>query len=276
MFRRTLLTRGLLDALLPAAGPPTVFTKRQVVPHGVDTVFGVVRDVARYQDYLPYVKGSVVTRRLSDDVFEARLDVGFAMYSESYTSRVTATPAGASSPPADADAAAADAAVDAPARICSEAVDSGVFDTLRSTWEFRPVEGGKEEGGEGGGATEVSFTLAYSVSNPVLRVPIGAAFPEAAEMQVAALEARCRTLAARRERGEAARTAAAQVAEREGEECAAAAAAAAAVSSTGGGAFEEAVALFQAARSVAARAGLSEEEVAKAIALSGTAATPSK
>ena len=267
MFRRTLLTRGLLDALLPASGPPTVFTKRQIVPHGVNTVYSVVRDVARYQDYLPYVKGSVVTRHISDDVFEARLDVGFAMYSESYTSRVTATPAG-SPPPADA-VGGVGGGVDTPARICSEAVDSGVFDTLRSTWEFTPVEGeGEEECG--GGATEVSFTLAYSVSNPVLRVPIGAAFPEAAEMQVAALEARCRTLAARRAREETAQ-AAAQVARREGGEGAVATAAAAA--STGGGAaFEEAVALFRAARSVAGRAGLSEEEVAKAIALSGTTA----
>ena len=142
---------------------PKTFKKQKIVEFSPKQVFHVIGDVAMYKEFLPYIRDSVVTRRISDTEFEAELGVGFSMFSENYTSKVTLRP---------------------DSEITSVAVDSTVFSELLTTWRFAPHPKG----------CEVDFSISYVVSNPFLKIAIDTSFPEAVEMQVAALERRCASL----------------------------------------------------------------------------------
>lgn len=67
---------------------PTRLTERRRLSIPVATMFDVVLDVDRYNEFLPYCVGSKVTRRNSPSSFEADLVIGFGTVNASYTSVV--------------------------------------------------------------------------------------------------------------------------------------------------------------------------------------------
>ncbi|KAJ9458344.1 Coenzyme Q-binding protein COQ10 [Diplonema papillatum] len=160
-YRRTLPHRAFMD-MFQSSVRPRVFHKKKIVPHTCEEVFRVVSDVAKYKEYLPYVKDSVVTKRLDKNSFEARLTIGFSMgLEEQYTSRVKAVEA---------------------LSVTSEALDSSYFSTLTSDWEFRPIDSA---------SCSVAFTLTYAAKNPVVRLTIDSAIADLADKQIRALQQRC-------------------------------------------------------------------------------------
>ena len=80
--------------------------ERRMLPFSVDQCYNVVADVAKYNQFVPWVKKSTILTpshqhdliRLNENnsgqeyKFDAELEVGFSMFSERYTSHVTAVP----------------------------------------------------------------------------------------------------------------------------------------------------------------------------------------
>eukprot|EP01060_Flectonema_neradi_P041237 TRINITY_DN9724_c0_g1_i1.p1 TRINITY_DN9724_c0_g1~~TRINITY_DN9724_c0_g1_i1.p1 ORF type:complete len:227 (+),score=25.04 TRINITY_DN9724_c0_g1_i1:38-718(+) len=150
---------------------PEVFHKSKTVPFPVETVFGVVADVAKYEEFLPYVSKSVVVSgkpyipgTTEEARFSATLSVGFQLYSEGYTSDVVAIPY---------------------SEITSVALDSSTFSHLTSHWTFTRINGD---------SCQINFKLEHLASNTLFRLTAGQTISEVAECQVAAIETRCRQL----------------------------------------------------------------------------------
>ena len=61
-----------------------VFSSTKLVKHAPDVLFNVVKDVARYDEFVPFCASSRVVRAVSPTRFEAELEVGFKVFSETY------------------------------------------------------------------------------------------------------------------------------------------------------------------------------------------------
>ena len=71
----------------------TAHRETRILPYTADLMYAVVADVEKYPQFLPWVTGLRIVRRLSDTVFDAEMRVGFGGLSERYISRVTLDPA---------------------------------------------------------------------------------------------------------------------------------------------------------------------------------------
>jgi coenzyme Q-binding protein COQ10 len=63
-------------------------TDTKIVPFSPEEMFDVVADVDQYKHFLPFCMDSQVLRRPNENVMEAKLKIGFHIFTESYTSRV--------------------------------------------------------------------------------------------------------------------------------------------------------------------------------------------
>lgn len=140
---------------------PTHAEKR-VLPYEPAQLFDLVADVAQYPHFLPWVIAARVTRR-EGDVFYADLVIGFKMFRESFTSRVTAA---------------------RPDHIHVEYI-SGPMRYLSNHWRFID---------NGDGTTTIDFYLDFEFKNPLLQKVVGVLFHEAVRRMVSAFEARAQVL----------------------------------------------------------------------------------
>ena len=136
---------------------PTHAEKR-LLPHKPEQLFDLVADVDRYPEFLPWC----VAARVSDrhgDVLRADLVIGFKMFREKFTSKVTLA---------------------RPGRIDVEYF-RGPFRYLNNHWIFTP---------EGEGSCIIDFYVDFEFRSRLLQRLIGPVFNEAVRRMVRAFETR--------------------------------------------------------------------------------------
>ena len=132
------------------------------LPYSAEQMFDLVADVARYQEFLPWV---VATRVRSDSETEMVADmlVGFKQLREKFTSRVVKQ---------------------RPDRIEVHYLDGPMKD-LDNRWLFRPLPDG---------GCEVDFCVEFTFRNAVFEALAGQYFDRAFRKMVSAFESRAHTL----------------------------------------------------------------------------------
>jgi coenzyme Q-binding protein COQ10 len=143
----------------------TTHKESRTLPYTADVMYAIVADVEKYPQFLPWVTGLRVVRRISDTAFDAEMRVGFAGLSERYVSRVTLDPAAHT--------------------IDVVKTQGGPFRRLENHWRFTP----KTES-----TCEVSFAIAFEFKNPILNAVAGRAFQTVMLQMASAFEARARVL----------------------------------------------------------------------------------
>ena len=147
---------------------PTHAEKR-VMPHSAEQMYGLIADVGRYPEFLPWCAAARVReiRPLSDgagEVMDADLVISFKLFRERFGSRVTLRPQ---------------------ARIIDVEYLDGPFKYLNNHWEFIP---------KGDGACEVDFFVDFEFRSALLQRVIGVVFGEAMHRIVRAFERRAEDL----------------------------------------------------------------------------------
>ena len=147
---------------------PTHAEKR-VMPHSAEQMYGLIADVGRYPEFLPWCAAARVreTRPLSDgtgEIMDADLVISFKLFRERFGSRVTLRPE---------------------ARIIDVEYLDGPFKYLNNHWEFIP---------KGENACEVDFFVDFEFRSALLQRVIGVVFGEAMHRIVRAFERRAEDL----------------------------------------------------------------------------------
>lgn len=141
---------------------PTHAEKRSL-PFSPDQLFGLVADVEKYPEFLPWCVGARIRKR-DGDVFFADLVIGFKMIRERYTSKVVLDPQGG--------------------RIDVHYTE-GPFQHLNNHWIFHPTPDG---------GTIIDFYVDFEFRSKLLQKVIGTLFNEAVKLMVSAFEKRAQQL----------------------------------------------------------------------------------
>ena len=123
-----------------------------LVPHSPAQMFGLVRDVHRYPEFLPWVQGAEVHEN-AETVQVATLDVKVAGLSRRFTTRNALVPN----------------------ESLAMELERGPFDELSGRWEFRPL---------GGDGTRVSLDLSFHLPGSMLMLPFQRGFGRVADRMV--------------------------------------------------------------------------------------------
>jgi coenzyme Q-binding protein COQ10 len=135
--------------------------EQRILPYTPEQLFDLVADVERYPEFLPWCVGARVRER-RDNLIVADLLIGFRMFRERFTSKVTLA---------------------RPRRI-DVAYSDGPFRYLDNHWIFEPVDGG----------CRIDFFVDFEFRSAILQKLIGVLFNEAVRRMVAAFETRAQQL----------------------------------------------------------------------------------
>ena len=132
------------------------------LPYSPEQLFDLVADVARYDEFLPWVV-AVRIRSSSEQETIADLVVGFSAFKERFTSRVVK---------------------DRPDRICVDYVE-GPLKYLHNEWEFqRAADGG----------TDLHFSVDFAFKSRLFETLAGSMFDRALRRMTGAFEQRAAAL----------------------------------------------------------------------------------
>lgn len=134
----------------------------RVLPYSREQMFDLVADVARYEEFLPWVIATRV-RSNSDTEMTADMVVGFKSLRESFTSRITKQ---------------------RPEFLDVQYVDGPLRD-LDNRWNFEPLPDG---------SCKIDFAVDFTFKNRVFEALAGQYFDRAFRKMVAAFEDRAREL----------------------------------------------------------------------------------
>jgi len=132
------------------------------LPYTPEQLFALVADVARYDEFLPWVV-AVRVRSSSETETVADLIVGFNAFKERFTSRVIKQ---------------------APARICVDYVE-GPLKYLHNEWHFEPAADG---------GTDIRFSVDFAFKSRLFETLAGAMFDRALRRMTGAFEQRAAAL----------------------------------------------------------------------------------
>ncbi len=132
------------------------------LPYSPAQLFDLVADVARYDEFLPWVV-AVRVRSSSEAETVADLVVGFNAFKERFTSRVTKQP---------------------PQRIVVDYID-GPLKYLKNEWRFEPAPDG---------GTKVFFSVDFAFKSRLFESLAGAMFDRALRRMTGAFEQRAAAL----------------------------------------------------------------------------------
>jgi coenzyme Q-binding protein COQ10 len=135
--------------------------ERRVLPYTPQQLYDLVKDVEKYPAFLPWCVAARIRER-SDRLIVADLAIGFRMFRERFTSKVTLSPDTADGPRIDT------------------AYADGPFKHLENRWIFRPHEQG----------CEIDFYVEFEFRSRLLQATIELLFHEAVRRMVAAFEGR--------------------------------------------------------------------------------------
>ena len=133
--------------------------EQRLLPYRVEQMFDLVADIERYPEFLPWCVACRITRR-ENEVIWGDLMIGFRVFRESFTSRVT---------------------LDHPDRI-DVAYINGPFRYLNNHWRFIPSDDGA--------ATLIDFYIDFEFRSRMLQKVAGTVFNEAVGRMVTAFEHR--------------------------------------------------------------------------------------
>jgi coenzyme Q-binding protein COQ10 len=137
-------------------------SETRYLPYTPEQLFELVADVARYDEFLPWVV-AVRVRSSSEQETIADLVVGFNAFKERFTSRVVK---------------------ERPARICVDYVE-GPLKYLHNEWKFdRAPDGG----------TNVGFSVDFAFKSRLFETLAGAMFDRALRRMITAFEQRAAAL----------------------------------------------------------------------------------
>lgn len=146
------------------------FSVSRSVPYTAEQVFAIARDVARYKEFLPLVKRSIVRGAKTDaqglEHFEGELTVAYdkLRIEEVMTSRVT---------------------VDPQALTVTARSDQGPVKHLVSEWKIVPT---------GDNRCDINFTVDYALKSKMLQMVLSGMFDMAVRKVMSAFEERARVL----------------------------------------------------------------------------------
>ena len=146
------------------------FSVSRSVPYTAEQVFAIARDVARYKEFLPLVKRSIVRGAKTDDQgnehFEGELTVAYdkLRIEEVMTSRVIVDPA---------------------ALTVTARSDQGPVKHLVSEWKIVPT---------GDNRCDINFTVDYTLKSKMLQMVLSGMFDMAVRKVMSAFEERARAL----------------------------------------------------------------------------------
>ena len=135
--------------------------ERRALPYTPEQMYALVADVGRYPEFLPWCRAARVTLR-DGDVLHADLVIGFKIFRERFTSKVTLSP---------------------PDRIHVEYI-KGPMRHLNNHWRFEPHDKG----------CIIDFYVDFEFRSALLQGAIGLLFNEAVRRMVAAFETRAKAL----------------------------------------------------------------------------------
>ncbi len=135
--------------------------ERRALPYTPEQMYALVADVERYPDFLPWCRAARITRR-DGDVLYADLVIGFKIFRERFTSKVTLSP---------------------PDSVHVDYV-KGPMRHLNNHWHFEPHDDG----------CVIDFHVDFEFRSRLLQGAIGLLFNEATRRMVAAFERRAKAL----------------------------------------------------------------------------------
>ena len=135
--------------------------EQKVLPYTPEQLFALVADIERYPEFLPWCVGARIRER-RDTVILADLIIGFSMFRERFTSRVT---------------------LNRPHRI-DVVYTEGPFKYLNNHWIFERVPGG----------CRIDFFVDFEFKNAVFRKLLDVFFNEAVRRMVHAFEERAKQI----------------------------------------------------------------------------------
>ncbi len=133
-------------------------TETRRLPYTPEQMFDLVADVGAYPGFLPWCLGARVYDR-SETGFQADLIIGFRVFKERFTSKVT---------------------LERPNHVHVDYI-KGPLRYLYNDWRFEPAAGG---------GTDVRFLVDFEFKNRLFESLAGALFTEAIHRMVGAFEAR--------------------------------------------------------------------------------------
>ncbi len=138
------------------------FTEKKTLPYSPKQVFSVVCDVAKYPDFLPWCVGARIFAK-KENQFDADVIIGFKMFRERFTSRVTLVPH---------------------EKVYVDYI-KGPMKRLYNHWHFIEQEDG---------SCLIDFEVDFEFKSKLLDDMIGTLFGKACEKMVAAFEERVQEL----------------------------------------------------------------------------------
>ncbi|MDP6691541.1 MAG: type II toxin-antitoxin system RatA family toxin [Alphaproteobacteria bacterium] len=140
--------------------------EKKILPYTQGQMFDLVADIERYPEFLPWCVACRITRT-EGPVIWGDLMVGFKVFREKFTSKVTLHP---------------------PGRIDVEYID-GPFRYLNNHWQFNPMEDGQ--------STEIDFFIDFEFRSRMLQAVASTVFNEAVRRMVGAFESRASVIHAK-------------------------------------------------------------------------------
>ncbi|TNE33862.1 MAG: type II toxin-antitoxin system RatA family toxin [Alphaproteobacteria bacterium] len=136
--------------------------EQRVLPYRPQQLFDLVAAIDRYPEFLPWCVGARIKER-HENIVLADLVIGFKLFREKFTSRVTLD--------------------EANMRIDVEYMD-GPFRYLNNHWQFKPHPTG----------CEIDFFVDFEFRSKILQKTIGMLFNEAVTRMISAFEGRAKEL----------------------------------------------------------------------------------
>lgn len=143
------------------------FSETRILPYTPEQLFGLVVDIEKYPEFIPWCRGARIVNREVDGAFLGELVISFSHLTERYTSRVTPIA------PSDKTEGRIDVAL-----------VSGPFHHLNNHWRFVPHTQG----------CEIHLDLDFKFKSKLLDTLIGGLFGRACEKMVGAFTTRAKTL----------------------------------------------------------------------------------
>ncbi|XP_061701638.1 coenzyme Q-binding protein COQ10 homolog, mitochondrial [Syngnathoides biaculeatus] len=165
--------RGFVNLAAPVARRRTEYAETRTVGYSPEQMFGLVSDVARYQQFVPWCKTSRVVGGGEGGDFRAELVVGFPPVLERYTSDVTLIPNH---------------------QVRALCTDGTLFSHLETIWRFEP---GHKDAPE---SCKVHFYVSFEFKSLLHSQLARLFFDEAVKQMVSAFELRAAALYSRQKR----------------------------------------------------------------------------
>ena len=145
--------------------------ERRPLPYTPQQMYDLVAAIEKYPEFLPWVQGVRITKRETDTVY-ADLIVGFRMFRESFTSKVSL----------------------APPDVIDVKYLKGPLKYLNNHWRFEP---------DGKGGCIVDFYVDFEFKSRIFQKVAGTLFNEAVRRMIHAFESRAEAIYGRKNGGAA-------------------------------------------------------------------------